>query len=148
MIEQILQLKSQGKVVGFSCSSFDLLHAGHCAMLSEAKTHCDVLVVGLHTNPTIDRPEKNKPVQTVFERWVQLQAIKEVDYIIPYETEQELKDLLLMLYPNKRILGDEYKGKEFTGHDIEGIENVFNSRRHSFSSSSLRKRVAQAESLK
>lgn len=144
MIEDILQMKKDGCIIGITVSAFDLLHAGHCAMLSEAKSHCDVLVVGLHTNPKFDRAEKNKPVQTVFERWVQLQAIREVDYIIPYETEQELEDMLLMILPHKRILGEEYRDKLFTGHYIECIENIFNTRRHSFSSSSLRQRVIDA----
>ena len=145
MIQDIFKHKKQGKIVGFTCSSFDLCHAGHCAMLAEAKTHCDILVIGLQTNPTVDRPSKNLPVQTVFERWVQIQAIKEVDFVVPYETEQELQDMLLTILPHKRIIGEEYQGKPFTGHDIEHIEHVYNSRRHSFSSSSLRRRMAEQE---
>lgn len=145
MIQDIMLARKQGKVIGITFSCFDLLHAGHCAMLSEAKTHCDILVVGLQTDPTIDRPEKNSPVQSVFERWVQLQAIKEVDYIVPYATEQDLLDLLNTIQPDKRILGDEYKGKKFTGHQLPGITNIFNSRKHTFSSSSLRERVYNAQ---
>ena len=145
MIQEIQEAKASSKIVGFTCSSFDLLHAGHCAMLSEAKTHCDYLVVGLQTNPTRDRRTKNNPVQTVFERWTQLQAIKCVDAIIPYETESELLDLLYTIMPDIRMLGSEYEGTEYTGHDIDGISVVYNDRLHSFSSSSLRKRVHFAE---
>lgn len=143
MIREILQAKSDGKVIGLTASAWDLLHAGHCAMLSEAKTHCDVLVACIQTDPTIDRPDKNKPIQSVFERWVQVQAISEVDYVIPYATEAELIDILLTIHPDCRILGAEYRDTEFTGRDIEGITNIFNSRKHSFSSSSLRARVVE-----
>jgi len=133
---------------GFTCSAFDLLHAGHIQMLRDAKTQCDYLICGLQTDPTIDRPEKNRPVQTVVERYAQLKAVKYVDEIIPYSTEDDLKDILTMYNINVRILGVEYKDKDFTGRDIcnkRGIEIVYNGRDHSFSSSSLRKRVAQAE---
>jgi len=148
MLDKIMKHKEQGKTIGITFSCFDLLHAGHCAMLSEARAYCDILIVGLQTDPTIDRPEKNKPVQTVFERWVQLQALKDVDYIIPYATEQELVDLLLMIRPDFRIIGSEYKGKNFTGCDIEDIKVIYNRRDHSFSSSSLRKRIFEAEESK
>lgn len=144
MLTSIMTARKNGKTIGFTCSAFDLCHAGHCAMLSEAKMHCDILVVGLQTDPTIDRPEKNQPVQSVFERWVQLQSITDVDFIVPYATEQDLLDLLNTIQPHKRILGDEYEGKKFTGHDLSGIQNVFNSRKHTFSSSSLRERVCAA----
>lgn len=136
--------KHKGKV-GFTCSTFDLLHAGHCAMLSEAKSHCDILVVGLQVDPTVDRPEKNAPIQSIFERWVQLQAIRDVDYIIPYSTEKDLIDLLHTLNPCVRILGEEYQNTKFTGFDITKIEHIFNKRDHSFSSSSLRTRVQNAK---
>lgn len=130
--------------LGFTCSTFDLFHAGHVMMLEEAKKQCDFLIVGLQTDPTIDRPEtKNKPVQGVFERWAQLKACKFVDQIVPYSTEKELRDILLSFPINVRILGEEYKGKEFTGHDIP-MEFYFNQRRHSFSTSELRQRVIEA----
>lgn len=131
-------------IVGFTASSFDLLHAGHIAMLKEAKEHCDYLVVGLLTDPTISRPEtKNKPIQTMFERFVQLQAVKYVDEIIPFETEQDLEDLILWLMPNIRFIGEEYQGKEYTGKNIRSVQVYFNKRKHSFSSSSLRDRISK-----
>jgi glycerol-3-phosphate cytidylyltransferase len=135
--------------VGFTCSTFDLFHAGHLLMLEEAKKQCDYLIVGLQTDPTIDRPtEKNKPVQSVFERFVQLEACKYVDKVIPYATEKELVDILLSYPINVRILGDEYAEKEFTGKwecINHGIEFYYNRREHSFSTSELRQRVVAAE---
>jgi glycerol-3-phosphate cytidylyltransferase len=139
-----LDYKDRG-TVGFTCSTFDLLHAGHITMLEEAKHHCDFLVVGLQNDPTIDRPDtKNSPVQTIIERQIQLSAVKYVDEIIVYNTEQDLCDLLLTLPINIRVLGVEYKTSEFTGKSIcetRGIELFFNKRDHSFSSTSLRNRV-------
>lgn len=130
--------------VGFTCSTFDLFHAGHIMMLKEAKTQCEYLIVGLQTDPTIDRPDtKNKPVQSVFERYVQLQACKFVDEVVVYQTEAELRDILLSYPIDIRILGEEYQGREFTGYDID-MEYYFNSRRHSFSTSELRQRVIDA----
>lgn len=144
-----LDYKECGKI-GFTCSTFDLLHAGHITMLEEAKHHCDYLIVGLQNDPTHDRPDsKNPPVQSLIERQIQLSAVKFVDEIIVYNTEQDLEDLLLTLPINIRILGEEYKGSAFTGKDIcthRGIEMYFNKRDHSFSSTSLRKRVAKAQS--
>ena len=138
-------------VIGFTCSTFDLLHAGHIAMLEEAKRHCDYLIVGLQTDPTIDRPDtKNPPIQSIVERQIQLSAVKFVDEIVVYSTEADLKDLLLTLPINVRILGIEYKDTDFTGKDIcdlRNIRSVFNNRDHSFSSTSLRKRI-QASSNK
>lgn len=130
--------------IGFTCSTFDLLHAGHVTMLKEAKRNCDYLIVGLQSDPTIDRPEKNEPVQTIVERQIQLEAVKYVDEIVVYNTEADLVDLLLTLPIDVRIIGEEYKGKDFTGKGIEDIEIVYNSRKHSFSSTSLRKRVINA----
>lgn len=131
--------------IGFTCSTFDLLHAGHIMMLEEAKKQCDFLIVGLQTDPTIDRADtKNKPVQGVFERWAQLKACKFVDQIIPYSTERELRDILLSFPINVRILGEEYQGRDFTGWDIP-MDFYFNQRRHSFSTSELRQRVIAAE---
>ena len=130
--------------IGFTCSTFDLLHAGHITMLEEAKHHCDYLIVGLQNDPTQERPEKNPPIQSIVERQIQLAAVKYVDEIVIYNTEQDLKDLLLTLPINVRVLGDEYKNKDFTGKDIakqRGIKIVYNGRDHSFSSTSLRKRV-------
>ena len=130
---------------GFTCSTFDLFHAGHILMLEEAKKQCDFLIIGLQTDPTIDRPDtKNKPIQGVFERWAQLKACKFVDQIIPYSSEKELRDILLSFPISVRILGEEYEGKEFTGHDIP-MEFYFNKRRHSFSTTELRQRVVDAE---
>lgn len=142
----------QEKRVGIVFSSFDLLHAGHIAMLSEAKSHCDYLIAALQTDPTIDRPDtKNKPVQSVVERQIQLQAVRYVDEIVVYQTEKDLEDILLTLPIDVRILGVEYLGKEFTGKDIcehRKIDLIYNNRDHSFSSSNLRKRVAEAENSK
>lgn len=144
-LAKINQLKKEGKKIGFTCSTFDLLHAGHIAMLSEAKSHCDYLIVGLLTDPTIDRREtKNKPIQSMFERWVQLQAVSYVDCIIPFSNEQDLMDMLLTIRPNIRFAGDEYRNKDHTGKDIEDIEMFYNQRRHSFSTTDLRKRVINA----
>jgi glycerol-3-phosphate cytidylyltransferase len=140
------------KRVGITFSTFDLLHAGHIAMLSEAKRHCDYLIAALQTDPTIDRPDtKNKPVQSIVERQIQLQAVRYVDEIVVYQTEKDLEDILLTLPVNVRILGVEYEGKEFTGRAIceqRGIDLVYNGRDHSFSSSNLRKRVAEAQAAK
>ena len=136
-------------VIGFTCSTFDLLHAGHITMLEEAKHHCDYLIVGLQNDPTIDRPEKTAPIQSIVERQIQLAAVKFIDEIIVYNTEQDLMDLLLTLPIKVRVLGDEYKAKDFTGKDIakqRGIKIIYNGRDHSFSSSSLRKRVVWGES--
>ena len=136
------------KQIGFTCSTFDLLHAGHIAMLREAKEHCDYLIVGIQTDPTIDRPEKNKPIQSVFERYVQLKGCSYIDEIIPYATEQDLKDILLTYTLNRRFIGEEYRDKEFTGKQIcvdKGIELYYNKRQHSFSTSNLRKRISEAQ---
>ena len=134
--------------IGFTCSTFDLFHAGHIMMLKEAKAQCDYLIVGLQTDPTIDRPDtKNQPVQSLFERFVQLSACKYVDEIIPYSTEKELMDILLSYPINVRIIGEEYKDKHFTGRELD-VEIYFNSRKHSFSTTSLRQRVQEAENKK
>jgi glycerol-3-phosphate cytidylyltransferase len=138
--------------IGFTCSCFDLFHAGHVAMLAEAKNHCDYLIAGLQTDASIDRPGiKNPPVQSIVERQIQLGACRFVDEIVVYTTEQDLVDLILTLPIDVRILGSEYEDTNFTGRS-EGqsmqIEHIFNSRDHSFSSSSLRKRVVAAETYK
>ena len=131
---------------GFTCSSFDLLHAGHVDMLRNARAQCDWLVVGLQTDPTIDRPEKNKPIQNVSERYIQLEAIKYVDEIIPYATEAELLNLIKMVNPDIRIIGEEYREKEFTGKDFcenNGVFMYYNTRMHDYSTSDLRRRVVE-----
>jgi glycerol-3-phosphate cytidylyltransferase len=152
IFNHIKELKAQGKRVGITFSTFDMLHAGHIAMLSEAKNHCDYLICGLQTDPTIDRPDtKNKPVQSIVERQIQLAACRYVDEVVVYQTEQDLVDLLLILPLDVRILGVEYADKNFSGRDEcydRAIELVFNGRDHSFSSSSLRKRVVAAETEK
>lgn len=137
--------------VGITFSAFDLLHAGHIKMLEEAKRECDYLIVGLQTDPTLDRPEKNKPTQTVVERYIQLKGCRFVDEIVPYATEQDLEDILRSFKIDVRILGDEYKDKNFTGRtycEQTGIELHYNRRDHRFSSSSLRKEVAEKENSK
>ena len=130
--------------IGITASTFDLLHAGHIAMLREARTKCDYLICALQVDPSMDRPEKNKPVQTLVERHTQLSGVKYVDEIIPYQTEQDLEDILSMFPINIRIIGEEYKNGKFTGRAIcskRGIEIYYNKRDHRFSSSDLRKRV-------
>ena len=134
--------------IGFTASAFDLLHAGHVLMLEEAKKHCDYLIVGLQADPSLDRPAKNTPVQTVVERYLQLRACKYVDEIIPYATEQDLEDILSGMHIDIRILGVEYRDKDYTGRDIckkRDIEIIFNERDHRYSSSGLRKRVVESD---
>jgi glycerol-3-phosphate cytidylyltransferase len=146
IVEQGKRLK-----VGFTASAFDLLHAGHISMLEDAKHQCDYLIAALQNDPTQDRPNKNKPIQSIVERFIQLKAVKYVDEVIVYNTEKDLEDLLLMLPIDIRILGEEYKDTNFTGKDIcisKNIELYFNQRRHSFSTSDLRKRIEQAEQAK
>lgn len=131
--------------IGFTCGAFDLLHAGHVAMLRECKEQVDWLIVGLHTDPTIDRPKsKNKPVQSVYERFLQLSGCRYVDTIVPYETEQDLINILSIEPITHRFLGIEYKGTNITGKaicDVRGIETIYNTRYHNYSSSELRKRL-------
>jgi len=134
--------------VGFTCSTFDMLHAGHVQMLRDAKDQCDYLMVGLQMDPSVDRPSKNPPIQTIVERYTQLKAVGYVDEIIPYGTEQDLEDILTMYHIDVRILGEEYRDKDFTGKDIcrqRDIDLYFNKRDHRFSSSDLRKRIAERE---
>ena len=130
--------------VGFTCGSFDLLHAGHALMLEVAKSHCDRLVVGLQSDPTLDRPEKNRPILSIDERLIMLKSVKWVDEIRMYESESDLISLLKSLKPDVRIVGSDWKGKQFTGYDLP-IRVVFNTRDHSYSTSSLRDRVLNAE---
>jgi glycerol-3-phosphate cytidylyltransferase len=152
IFNKVKDLKAKGLKIGITFSTFDLLHAGHIAMLAEAKNHCDYLICGIQTDPTIDRPDsKNPPVQSIVERQIQLSAVRYVDETVVYQTEKDLEDILLTLPIDVRILGIEYMQKDFTGMEIcndRGIELIFNQRDHSFSSSNLRKRVAQAELIK
>jgi len=151
IFNKVQELKAQGLRIGFTASQFDMLHAGHIAMLSEARNHCDYLIAGLQNNASWDRPEKNAPIQSIVERQIQLAATRYVDEIVVYNTEKDLEDILLTLPIDVRILGVEYRDKEFTGRDIcvsRDIELIYNKRDHSFSSSSLRKRVVEAERQK
>jgi glycerol-3-phosphate cytidylyltransferase len=131
------------KKVGIVFSCFDLFHAGHVLMLKEAKEQCDHLVVGLQTDPTIDRPNKNKPIQSIYERFIQVSACRYVDEVIVYATEQDLVDVLMSYPVDVRIIGEEYKGKEFTGKSLN-IPIYYNSRAHNFSTSELRGRIERA----
>ena len=150
IFNHVKKLKADGKKIGITFSQFDMLHAGHIAMLAEAKNHCDYLIAGLQTDASIDRPDtKNAPIQSIVERQIQLAACRYVDEVVVYTTESDLCDLLLILPVNVRIRGDENMHTQFTGREEcerRGIELVFNERSHSFSSSSLRKRVVAAES--
>jgi glycerol-3-phosphate cytidylyltransferase len=148
MIKKIFKLKQQGASIGFTASTFDVLHPGHIIMLAEAKARCDFLIVGLLTDPTIDRDYKNKPAQTTLERWVQVAAVEFVDMIIPFDTERDLEDMLNIIQPNIRIVGEEYRDVEFTGKHIDGIEIYYNPRSHSFSTSELRERIVNAGNVK
>ena len=136
---------------GFTCSAFDLLHAGHILMLEEAKNNCDHLIVGLQNDPTIDRASKNKPIQSLVERYIQLKAVRYVDEIIVYNTEKDLEDLLKILDIQIRFIGEEYKDKLLTGRDICTARNIsihYNKREHSFSTTELRSRIAHKEAVK
>ena len=135
--------------IGLTASTFDLLHAGHVAMLREAKSQCDYLIAALQVDPSVDRSEKNPPVQTIVERQAQLHAVKYVDEVIVYCTETDLLDIINMYPIDVRILGEEYRLKDFTGKDEcrnRGIQIYFNKRDHRFSSSDLRKRVCDVPS--
>ena len=142
---QIAELKKEGKVVGFTASTFDLLHAGHVIMLQEAKTLCDYLIVGLLTDPRRDRPEKNYPIQTSWERWIQAQAIKAIDRVVPFDTEEDLENMIRILKPDVRFVGEEYKGKPHTGHDIKGTKIIYNKRTHNYGSTQLRDKIYKQE---
>ena len=138
-------------IVGITFSSFDLLHAGHIKMLEEAKRQCDYLIVGLQLDPSVDRPEKNGPSQSIIERYIQLKGSKHIDEIVPYVSEQDLEDILHSFKLDVRIIGDEYIDKQYTGKDYcaaKGIEIYYNSRNHRFSSSGLRKQVKTVEQKK
>jgi len=131
---------------GFTCSSFDLLHAGHIAMLREARSVCDYLIVGLQTDPSLDG-RKPKPVQTSYERYTQLAGCRYVDQIVPYDTEADLLNLLTTLPIDIRIIGEEYKTTMFTGWDLP-IEVHFNKRMHTWSGTELKQRVVDNNGAK
>jgi len=151
IFNKVKELKDRGLKIGITFSQFDLLHAGHIAMLAEAKNHCDYLIAGLQNNAQWDRPGKNAPIQSLVERQIQLSAVRFVDEIVVYNTEKDLEDILLTLPLDVRILGVEYMQSEFTGRAIcekRKIQLVFNGRDHSFSSTNLRERVWTAENQK
>jgi glycerol-3-phosphate cytidylyltransferase len=137
--------------IGITFSAFDLLHAGHIKMLEEAKSQCDYLICAIQTDPTLDRPEKNRPIQSIVERYIQLKGCKHVDEIVPYATEQDLEDVLRSFKIDVRIIGDEYASQQFTGRQYceeKGIDLYFNKREHRFSSSGLRKQIKEVETVK
>jgi len=131
-------------ITGITFSAFDLLHAGHILMLKECKQNCDFLIVGLHTNPSLERPEKNKPIQSIYERYLQLKGCRYVDKIIPYETEDDLINILLSENIDIRFVGEDYKDKYFTGIHIQNIKIFYNKRKHKFSSTNLRNKIKNA----
>jgi len=144
-------MESNKKIIGITCSTFDLLHAGHVIMLEECKKYCDYLICALQVDPTIDRPTKNKPIQSIVERYLQLDAVQHVNKIIPYSTEEELITIFSSLDLDVRIIGEEYKDTDFTGKDVcmkRGIKIVYNKRDHDFSTTSLRERIYTQESTK
>jgi glycerol-3-phosphate cytidylyltransferase len=144
-------MENKNKTIGITCSTFDLLHTGHVIMLEECKKHCDFLICALQVDPTIDRKEKNKPIQSLVERYIQLDAVKYVDKIIPYTTEEELLTIFSSLDLDVRIIGEEYKDKDFTAKEIchkRGIRLVYNKREHDFSTTNLRERIYIQESNK
>lgn len=135
---------------GITCGAMDLFHAGHVLMLRSCKEHCDYLIVCLHTNPQLDRPTKNKPIQSLVERYIQLSGNKYVDEIIPYETEADLIEIFKAIDFDVRFMGEDWKGKPYTGHDLPDMQDkaIFNKRDHDYSSSGLRRRIAKGESTK
>ena len=144
----MVTMEKNKKIIGITASTFDLLHAGHISMLREAKEQCDYLMCALQVDPSVDRDEKNPPVQSLVERWTQLQAVKYVDEIVPYQFEPDLEDILKMFSIDKRIIGAEYKNKAFTGSSTcaeRGIEIYYNKRDHRFSTTDLRTRVHNEE---
>ena len=148
-IEQIkkLKIKYSYKKIGFTCSCFDLLHCGHCIMLEDCKNQCDILIVGLQTDPTLDRKTKNKPVQSFEERQIMIISIKFVDDVIEYSTEAELEELLKLLNPDVRIIGSDWRGKNYTGYLLP-ITIHWHERNHNWSTSGLRERVYENEKIK
>ena len=146
VLEDIREASSKGLRIGFAAGTMDLFHAGHVLMLNEAKKQCDILIVGLQSDPTLDRTSKNSPVQGMFERYISLQGNRSVDFILPYSTEEDLYNMLQILPINVRILDETYDGKDFTGKDL-GLEIFYNKRRHSYSSSGLRNNVVTKQKI-
>jgi glycerol-3-phosphate cytidylyltransferase len=141
-------MEKNKKIIGITCSTFDLLHTGHIIMLEECKKYCDYLICAIQNDPTIDRPEKNKPIQSIVERYIQLDAVKYVDKIIPYNTEKELIEIFSSLDLDVRIIGDDYKGNNFTAKDIcqkRDIKIIYNKRDHDYSTSNLRNKIYNIE---
>ena len=136
MLKKIMDLKKNNVKIGFTASAFDMLHAGHCLMLDEAKEQCDFLIVGLQTDPSRDRKEKNTPVQSILERFIQIEANANVDMVIPFDDEEDLLNLIKIIEPDVRIVGEEYKNTKHTGYDLGYI--YYNERKHNFSSTALR----------
>ena len=135
------------KIVGITFGSFDLCHYGHVLMFEECKQYCDYLIVGVQSDPSIDRPEKNSPIQSHKERLGIVSSIKFVDEVKPYDTESDLIKMLKEVNPDVRILGADHQGTGFTGHELP-IKCIFNSRDHGYSTSELRKRIFEAEKKK
>jgi glycerol-3-phosphate cytidylyltransferase len=133
--------------IGFTCSTFDMFHPGHVIMLKDSKDQCDLLVVGIQTDPTLDRPDsKNVPIQNLDERKIMISSCRHVDYVVEYSTENDLYNILTLLKPDVRILGSDWEGKKYTGHDIEGINIHWHDRSiHTYSTTNLRYRVYMAE---
>jgi glycerol-3-phosphate cytidylyltransferase len=146
IFKDIQDAKNAGKIIGFTASCFDLLHSGHIIMLQETKTDCDLLIVGLLSDPTIDRADsKNKPIQSMLERYIQLQAIDAVDAILPFDTEEDLENMIKILKPDVRFVGEEYQGTNHTGHNIKGVKIIYNKRAHNYGSSQLREKIYDQE---
>jgi glycerol-3-phosphate cytidylyltransferase len=146
-IETVISIK-QNKIIGVTFSCWDIMHAGHQLFLEDAKKNCDILCIGLQTDPTIDRPQKNKPIQSLEEREIQLKSSRYIDYYFIYDTEKSLYESLLLLKPTVRFLGDDYIGKEFTGNDIPISIRYHKRSAHTFSTTNLRNRIFELEHAK
>lgn len=145
----IEKAKLAGHRIGITFSTFDVIHPGHIAMLSESKSNCDFLICGLLSDPTIDRPKsKNAPIQSLMERFTMLNAIKYVDLIVPVTNELDIYNTLLLMRPNVRFVGEEYRDKHFTGKEIDFIEIFYNSRKHNYSSSSVKNKIKNSKMIK
>jgi len=146
-----MKTNTKDQRIGITFSTFDLFHAGHVKMIEEAKRQCDYLIVGLQLDPSLDRKDKNSPSQSIIERYIQLRGSKDIDEVVPYVSEQDLEDILRAFKVDVRIIGEEYKDKDFTGKaycEAKGIEMYYNNRDHRFSSSGLRKQVQYANQKK
>jgi glycerol-3-phosphate cytidylyltransferase len=146
MLDKIKKLKEEGKIIGFTASTADLGHSGLLIMLEELKSSCDYVVFGLLSDPTNDRPEiKNKPVESLFERWIRMSSIKYIDMIIPFSTEEDLENMIKIIKPNIRFVGEEYKGTKHTGWNIENVKIIYNKREHNYSTTRLRNRIMNSK---